>query len=154
MTTPNELLNKEIAVFEAEIAKATNSVYGVLISHLYVEHLLDRYIRTKIQNDADLLGRQGLSFSNKLKLVRAFGDFDDQLINAIAKLNSIRNDCAHKFGHKISADKVKALGRTLGKDYKRILQQYPTAEVGGIAPIVWNISGQVLALTLAAEGRT
>jgi hypothetical protein len=144
-------LPDELAKFEAEISKATDSIYGTLIAHLYVEHLLDRYLKTKIPNEAKLFGERGLSFTNKLKLVKGFGEFESQLIDSLSKLNSIRNDCAHVFGHQISDDKVEALGRTLGKDYKRILTKYPKAEVGAIAPIVWNICGRMLHATLEAE---
>lgn len=152
MSELTELRDKEMAVFEAEIAKATDSVYGILISHLYIEHLLDRYIRTKIKRDDGLLGQSGLSFASKLKLIRSFGEFDKQLVDGISKLNGIRNNCAHEFGHEISDKDVEMLGRTLGKDYRRILAQYPGAELGGIAPIVWNLCGRVAYQTLLAEG--
>ncbi len=143
----------ELAIFKAEINKATDSIYGTLIAHLYVEHLLDRYLKTKIPHEAKLFGERGLSFTNKLKLARGFGEFESQLLDSLSKLNSIRNDCAHEFGHQISDDKIEALGRTLGKDYQRILTEYPEAEVGAIAPIVWNICGRVLRATLEAEGK-
>lgn len=146
-------LQDELAIFEAEIGKATDSIYGTLIAHLYIEHLLDRYLKTRIPKPEELVGVRGLSFANKLKLVKGFGEFDPQLLDSLSKLNWIRNDCAHVFGHQISNDKVEALGRTLGKDYKRILTQYPEAEVGAIAPIVWNICGRVLSATLNAESK-
>ena len=144
-------LQDELAIFEAEIGKATDSIYGTLIAHLYVEHLLDRYLKTKIPHEAMLFGERGLSFTSKLKLVKGFGEFESQLLDSLSKLNSIRNDCAHVFGHQISDAKIESLGRTLGKDYKRILTEYPEAEIGAIAPIVWNICGRVLRATLEAE---
>lgn len=147
----DKLLQSELAKFEAEIGKATDSIYGILIAHLYVEHLLNRYLKIKIPHEAKLFGERGLSFTNKLKLVKGFGEFDLQLLDSLSKLNSIRNDCAHIFGHQISDSKIEALGKTLGKDYERILTEYPEAEVGAIAPIVWRICGQVLRATLEAE---
>ncbi len=147
-----DVLDKELAIFEKEIRKASNSIYGTLIAHLYVEHLLNRYLKTKLIKDADLFGKNGLSFSNKLKLVKGFGEFDQQLIDSISKLNVIRNNCAHLFGHQITDKEVETLGKTLGKDYKRIKDTYPNAEVGAITPIIWNICGQVLHTTLQAEG--
>jgi hypothetical protein len=147
-----EVQDKEISVFEREIGKASDSIYGVLIAHLYIEHLLDRYLKTKLKTVVGLSGKDGLSFSNKLKLVRGFGELDPLLIDSISKLNSIRNNCAHLFGHQITDKEVEALGKTLGKNYKRIKKTYPDAEVGAIAPIIWNICGQVLHFTLQAEG--
>ena len=144
-------INEELAVFEAQISKASDSTYGTLIAHLYVEHLLDRYLKTKIQNEPELFGENGLSFSNKLKLVKGLGNFNLELLDSLSKLNLIRNNCAHKFGYQITDKEVANLKNALGKNYKRILREYPEAEVGAIAPIVWNICGQFLAVTLEAE---
>lgn len=147
-----EARDREICIFEREIGKASDSIYRVLITHLYIEHLLDRYLKTKVKTAEGLIGKYGLSFSNKLKLVRGFGEIDPQLIDSISKLNSIRNNCAHLFGHQITDEEVEALGKTLGKNYNRIKETYPGTEVGAIAPIIWNVCGQVLSYTLLAEG--
>lgn len=149
----DEHLKDELAIFEAEIGKASDSIYGTLIAHLYVEHLLERYLRTRIPHEAKLFGERGLTFSTKLKLAKGFGELDQQLLNSLSKLNGIRNDCAHVFGHQITNKQVEGLGRTLGEDYKRILNAYPEAQVGAIAPIVWNICGRMLRSTLEAEGK-
>ena len=136
-----------------EIGKASDSIYGILIAHLYVEHLLDRYLKTRIPHEAKLFGEKGLSFTNKLKLAKGFGELEPQLLDSLSKLNGIRNDCAHVFGHQISDKQVEDLGRALGKNYKRIMNEYPEAEVGAIAPIIWNICGKMLRATLEAEGK-
>ena len=146
-------LQQERAIFEAEIAKASDSIYGTLIAHLYVEHLLDRYLKTRIPHEPKLFGEHGLTFSTKLKLAKGFGVLEPQLLDSISKLNGIRNDCAHVFGHQITNKQVEDLGRTLGKHYERILEKYPEAEVGAIAPIVWHICGKMLRATLEAEGK-
>jgi hypothetical protein len=147
----NKHLQDELAIFEGEIGKASDSIYGTLIAHLYVEHLLDRYLRTRIPHEAKLFGERGLAFSTKLKLAKGFGEIEPQLLDSLSKLNGIRNDCAHVFGHQITEKQVEGLGRTLGNDYKRILNEYPEAEVGAIAPIIWNICGRMLRATLEAE---
>lgn len=147
-----EARDKELAIWEKEIRKASDSIYGVLISHLYIDHLLERYIQTKFVKDAGLFGKNGLSFSKKLLLAQSFGELDNQLADSLARLNSIRNDCAHNFGFQISEKQVEDLGKTLGKDYKRIINEYPISNVGVIAPLVWNICGQLLYMVLSAEG--
>jgi hypothetical protein len=147
----NKHLQDELAIFEGEIGKASDSIYGTLIAHLYVEHLLDRYLRTRIPHEAKLFGERGLAFSTKLKLAKGFGEIEPQLLDSLSKLNGIRNDCAHVFGHQITEKQVEGLGRTLGNDYKRILNEYPEVEVGAIAPIIWNICGRMLRATLEAE---
>ena len=150
--TITEQLYKELAIWEAEVSKASDSIYGVLISHLYVEHLLDRYLKSKLAKDAGLFGKNGLSFANKLKLAKALGEIDDQLLDSLRKLNDIRNHCAHVFGHKISKEAVETYGQTLGKDYKRIIKKYPDAGTHGIGPITSFVCGKLLSLVLNAEG--
>ena len=144
-------LDEELKIFESEIEKASDSIYGTLIAHLYLEHLLDRYLKTRIPHEPSLFGQHGLSFAKKLKLAKGLGEIEAQLIDSLAKLNAIRNDCAHVFGHQITSEQVEALGRTLGNEYSRIKGEYPNAEVGGIAPIVWHICGRMLHTTLEAE---
>jgi hypothetical protein len=142
----------EIAIWEEAIGKASDSIYGVLVSHLYVEHLLNRYLRAKLAKDEGLLGKNGLSFANKLKLTKSLGEIDNQLADSLSKLNEIRNDCAHIFGHQISEEAVDRYGRTLGSDYKRITSAYPNACTHGIAPITSYVCGGLLSLVLNAEG--
>jgi hypothetical protein len=145
-------LEAEIAIWESEIAKATDSIYGTLISHLYIEHLLDRYLKEKLPNEVGLTGKNGLSFSNKLKVVKSLGNIDPQLADALSKLNDIRNNCAHVFGHQVSAKEVEKYGKTLGKDYKRIINKYPDSGTHGIAPITWHVCGMLLSLVAEVEG--
>ena len=145
-------LEQELGIWGKAIGKATDSIYGVLISHLYMEHLLDRYLQKKLPNNGGLLGRTGLSFSNKLKLVVSLGDIDRQLADSLFKLNELRNSCVHIFGHEISDKDVERYGRTLGKDYKNIIKKYPDADTHGIAPITWNLCGRLLSLVASVEG--
>ena len=145
-------MDKEMKVWEGAISKATDSIYGALISHLYIEHLLDRYLKAKLPREAGLLGRKGLSFSTKLKLANSLGEIDSQLVDSLSKLNEIRNDCAHVFGHEICEKSVEKYGRTLGKDYNRIIKTYPDSGTHSIAPITWFVCGSLLSLVLNAEG--
>ena len=152
MISIDKARDKELAIFEKEISKARDSVYGILISHLFIDHLLDRYILASTVKDVGFTGKHGLSFAQKVKLVSAMSDINPQLVDSLNKLNEIRNDCAHEFGHEISLEKIEKLGRTLGKDYKRILEVYPGIETDVVAPISWNICGQMVHATLWQEG--
>ena len=133
-------------IWEDGISKATDSIYGVLISHLYTEHLIDRYLLKKLPHEGGLTGKNGLSYSNKLKLVKSFGDIDNQIVDALSKLNDIRNDCAHIFGHEMSKENVEKYGRTLGRDYQRIISGYHDAATHGLATITWHGCGKLLAI--------
>ncbi|CAA0120409.1 hypothetical protein [Zhongshania aliphaticivorans] len=147
-----EAMQREMKIFQKEISKASDSIYGVLISHLYIDHLLDRIIIASTVNDSGLTGKGGLSFSSKIKLAFALSGIAPQLADSLNKLNSIRNDCAHEFGHEISQEKIDKLGRTLGSDYKRILDEHPKIGVAAVAPFAWHICGQMLHATLHQEG--
>ena len=142
---------QEFSIWKREISKASDSVYGVLISHLYTEFLLDRYIKGKLSQEKGLTGKSGLSYSNKIKLVKSFGEINPQLADSLIKLNEIRNNCAHVFGHEISAKEVEKYGKTLGKDYKKIISEYPDSGTFGIAPISWFVAGKLLKLVSVAE---
>ena len=146
-----EQLDVELSVWEAAIGKATDSIYGALISHLYTEHLLDRYIDVRVVIKDDY-GKYGPSYSEKLTLVKEVGEIDRQLLDSLRKLNDIRNECAHVFGHAISKESIRKYGLTLGKDYKRIIKEYPDAGTYGIAPISWHVCGSLLYYVLSAEG--
>jgi len=146
-----KLRDAEIDKFESQMGKATGSVHGVLISHLYFESYLDRYLKTKFKNDSILSGKKGFSFSNKLKIVEALGEIEPQILDALKKLNEIRNNCAHILDHEISKSEVEKFGRTLGKDYKRIIDSYPNASLHGIAPITWHIAGRLLCFVMESE---
>jgi len=152
MNSIKETRDKELAAFEKEISKASDSIYGILICHLFIDHLLDRYIIASTEKDVGFTGKNGLSFANKVKLISAISNINPQLIDSLKKLNAIRNDCAHEFGHEIPKEKIEKLGYTLGKDYKRILKEYTGIGKGVIAPISWNICGQMVHATLWQEG--
>lgn len=145
-------LENELRVWEDAISKASDSIYGILISHLYLEHLLDRYLNAELSKDVGLLDKKRLTFASKLKRVKSFGEIDVQLLDSISKVNDIRNNCAHVFGHEISDEEVEKLGRTLGKNYKSILQKYPDTDTHGIAPITWHICGHLLSYVALVEG--
>lgn len=148
-----KLRDPEIDKFEYQIRKADGSVHGVLISHLYFESYIDRYLKTKFINSGVITSSRGFSFSNKLKIVQAFGELEPQIFDALKKLNEIRNNCAHVLDHEISKKEVESFGRTLGKDYKKLIEQYPKAGLHGIAPITWHIAGRLLYFVMKAEGK-
>lgn len=93
---PNQfarLKEQEFAIYDQEVGNANDPKLSVLLSHLYVEHLLERYLNTKLKASDGLFNKSGLTFENKLSLVQAFGEIDDQLADGIRKLNGLRNDC-------------------------------------------------------------
>lgn len=98
---------------------------SILRVHLSVEYFLDRIIAIYlVRGDKFLKNNNRISHALKISLVDSFGCVDPQLINAITKLNEIRNQCAHKKNRKITFDDVEYIGRTLGKKYDEDKRRY------------------------------
>jgi hypothetical protein len=66
---------------------------SVLITHLYIEYLMDLIIRKKIAKPDKIIK---FGFATKLKLVESFGLLPANLIKNIDELNEIRTLFAHR----------------------------------------------------------
>jgi hypothetical protein len=114
---------QESALFKREVISAEDPKLFILLVHLYVEHLLERYLNAKLKTTKKLFGKNGLSFEKKLLLIEAMGGFTTQRIDSIRKLNSLRNDCVHRFKYQPTHAELESFGRTLGKHYAKIQQK-------------------------------
>lgn len=144
---------EEEKLFEEEVTNAANSSpkLAILLSHLYVEHLLERLIKTHLQKTDDLFGQNGLSFARKLDLAAAFGSLPEDLINGIKKLNKIRNSCAHLFKYQPTQKEIEELGRTLGKGYTKIKSEYPDDNNYWLGAILPRLCGKLAAVVFLIE---
>ena len=111
---------KELALYKQEVSAAKDPKLHILIVHLYIEHLLERYLTAQLKTTKRLFGKNGLGFEKKLLMIEAMGGFSPQQIDSIRKLNALRNDCAHQFKYQPSNAELEAFGRTLGKAYSAI----------------------------------
>jgi hypothetical protein len=66
---------------------------SVLITHLYIEYLMDLIIRKRIAKPDKIIK---MPFLTKLKIVESFGLLPASLIKNIDRLNDIRNLFAHR----------------------------------------------------------
>ena len=152
MISLEEIRDIECKKLTAQIRKVGSSQYVILVCHLYIDHLLDRYILASTKNDVGFTGKNGLSFNNKLRMLHAIDGIDPQLKDGLEKLNKIRNDLVHEFGHELPNSKIEELGRTLGKDYNDIA----TSTQGGYEEILIKVGvficGQLGFYTFTAEG--
>lgn len=112
--------DEEYAKYEAAIERSKDVVSRILLTQLYLEHLLERYIDSKVSKAKQLFGRDGLSFTQKVNLAYAFSEMDEQLCDSLRKVNKLRNDIAHRMGFDIDQKTIDDLGRTLGKHYSEI----------------------------------
>ena len=100
----------------------------ILLTHIYFEFLLERYISTKVKNTNRIFGDRGFSFMNKLNLASSFGELDEQSYDGIKKINAMRNNVAHKFKHEIKEKCIHDLAETLGKKYSVIKNKSENSE--------------------------
>lgn len=114
------LLKKERTIYDAEVAGTLESRLHLLLAHLYLEHLLERYIQIHLKDTKGLFGQGGLTFAKKVVLSRSVGKLTPQIVDAILKVNGLRNDMAHRFGHRITSKEVDDLGGTLGRSYTKL----------------------------------
>ena len=145
------LLKKEYAIYEEEVAKANDPTLRVLLTHLYIEHLLERYIDTKLKKTDGLFGKHGLTFEKKVCLAQSFGELTAQRIDGIHKLNDLRNDCVHKFKHQPTEKQIDDFGRTFGKGYKETKRRCSEDQGSLLRAYCARLCGAVLRVVLVAE---
>jgi hypothetical protein len=119
--TPTELEETrkvEGTLFKNEVAVTEEPKLRLLLSHLYVEHLLERFIGSKLKSINGLFGHNGLTFEKKVCLAQSIGVLSDQRVDAIRTLNALRNSCVHEFRYQPVPSQIDKLARTFGRSYK------------------------------------
>lgn len=153
--TTNEELNalndKTISEINEAIGDIKNPILLILQSHLYLEHLLERYIIAELPNGEHLIKTGNLTFYQIVKVAYSFGVLDEQLVDSLLKLNSLRNDLSHEFRHQIERERIKILGRTLGKVYTEIRKETDGCLICEIHKIMVHIIGRVAGYTSVVE---
>jgi hypothetical protein len=98
--TANEVVNKFNKEFRKKSGSGKEMMMEVIVSHLIIEHYLDRYI----QNENPNLGKiceVRVSFPEKIKLIKNPSENIRPFIPGINKLNKIRNHFAHNLEYEI-----------------------------------------------------
>lgn len=146
-----EIKKREFAIYNAEVAVATDPKLHILIVHLYVEHLLERLLATKLKSTRALFGKNGFSFEKKVLLVEALGGLNAQRLDSVRKLNALRNACAHKFKYHPSAAELEEFGRTLGKPFAVIKTKNGSNQNACMREVCARLSGALLRIVVDAE---
>jgi hypothetical protein len=152
--TPDQLkaiYKDEFSVYRREVSSALDAKLHILVVHLYVEHLLERLLSVNLKKTDHLFGKNGLSFEKKLLLVESMSSLNAQRIDGIRKLNTIRNDCVHKFMYNPTETELDEFGRTLGKPYADIKRKYGKNIDGRTRAACAFLCGQVLRTVVDAE---
>lgn len=145
------LKTKEFAIYKAEVQGSIESKLYLLNAHLYIEHLLERYIVTKLKMTKGLFGQNGLTFEKKICLAQSFGGLNAQRIGGLRKLNDLRNDCVHRFKHQPTREQIDDLGRTFGKAYTEISRKHAKHQDVLLRACCDRLCGGMLRVVLEAE---
>ena len=144
----------EFKRYSASIDRSKDAVSRILLTHIYIENLLERYISTKVKKANKLFGKNGLSFIQKLNLVAAYGELTNQEYDSINKLNILRNNYAHEFEYEMEPKILEDLGRTIGKNYKDFTDVCSDNDIL-LCRVLSYISGTISRLAADAEnGKT
>ena len=109
----NKQITKELALkVYREFEKYDKSIMVVIKGHLLVEESLNVIIDNFVHHPSKL-AKSRLSFFQKIHLARSMSvsDQDNSVWKLIEKLNSLRNDVAHKLNSENRQDKIDELIR-------------------------------------------
>ena len=141
----DQILQSEIEEFNDYLSSVADDRYEVLLVHLYIENIFDKYINLKLVEPIHVTSSNKFGFAQKFELVLAFGKIDDQLKDGVSKINKLRNNLAHDYKYEISKDDVDKMGQTLGKKFKHIESAGGNLISNILAAITAKLAGLVLA---------
>ncbi len=97
----------------------------VLILHLHADFLLTEIINSKFKQSFHSSINKNQwnlqSFMEKLRIVYATGDFDEEFFNTLRNLNTIRNDLAHNLNLNIRGEVDRIKQMKINPIYKKML---------------------------------
>lgn len=120
----DKYIDQETDELTAALVKGDGGMLLILGFHLYTENILERIILASLQRGDRLIDNGGLSYSQKIHLVDALNIVDDQAIQALKKLNSLRNEFSHEKDKKLSLADIDLVGRPLGKNFTDFKRQH------------------------------
>jgi hypothetical protein len=134
----------------ADFHKAVRSGEPLLIvlkAHLLAEAYLNELLTLRLPRPQRLLDSPGgLNFARKLSLVEAMELLPDNLIEALRKLNHVRNDCVHKKDHELTAAHIDLIGAPLRERYWEAKGKFPAPnEMQRLPAVVMYVSAGLAA---------
>ena len=79
----SEKSKNEYKRYSKSVEKSKDKLSRILLTHLYLDNLLERHISTKVGKPDRLFGKNGLSFNQKLNLAWLFNELSDQQYDSI-----------------------------------------------------------------------
>ena len=77
--------------------------------HLLAERVMGRLFEATFPRP-DHLRKVRLNFAQKIALAAALGSIPDSVVEGMRRVNSLRNQCAHVHGHRITREDIEAIG--------------------------------------------
>lgn len=110
-------VDAEVQKLTATLTTADDPVLGLLLRfHLLVEELLDRVIAANAKRP-QYVDELRLSFAQKISLFAALeAGPSSAVVDALKRMNRLRNKCAHEHGKRIDAVELGHIGECFG-DY-------------------------------------
>ncbi len=97
----NAEMDRKLSLINEKWNQDVDAIGRILRSHLFVEHFLTEYLVALNPNLGDLRGTH-LTFSQKLSLVENHSNATKELASGIRRLNTIRNQLAHRLEAKVT----------------------------------------------------
>jgi hypothetical protein len=125
-----DLSKQAIEKYFKSVLEKKDDVSLILAAHLYVEYWIEQFVCYSLPHPDKILDSCNLKFLEKLALAQSLGfdsDSETGLIEAIKKLNSLRNKISHDLDFKISKVDLQLLSvikLNLGKDAKKSIKEY------------------------------
>lgn len=99
----NLTLDKFHEFTESQLAEINDLELLIIKGHILVEYTINCYLEAISNSTNSDFFNENFSFSNKIKIIKHFGnlgDENDNLIKELTILNRIRNDIAHSLTYK------------------------------------------------------
>jgi hypothetical protein len=97
----NAEIDRKLSLINEKWNQDVDAIGRILRSHLFIEHFLTEYLVALNPNLGDLKGTR-LTFSQKLSLVENHSNETKELASGIRRLNTIRNQLAHRLEAKVT----------------------------------------------------
>jgi hypothetical protein len=125
----NRLAQEKREVSDA-LSFAPDLVMIVLRLHLLIEYLMDRVLEAALPRGKEVTKKSAnLTFAQKLAVANASALFTLQQVDFVAQLNSLRNECGHTRGRRITFEDIDRMGRPLGREYSDLRGEQSNASL-------------------------
>lgn len=115
-----EITEEELNEISSIFKKDADELIFVLRAHLFIEGILESIIKSKLPKHKAILGKPGLQFFDKLRLISAMDILPEGIFASINALNELRNKFAHNIDYKAKVEDIDKIAGPFHEAYARI----------------------------------